>query len=310
MIINTGNRTDIPAFYAPWFYNRIQAGEVLARNPYNETQLIRYRLDPAFVDLIIFTTKNPAPMLRDLHHLDSYRTFWGITITPYGCDIEPLVPPVDSVIESVIELSKRIGKKIIHWRYDPICLTDIYTMDYHKTAFQQMAERLAPYVDACVISFIDLYKKTQRNFPEAREVTLDEQHALTAHLAEISRQNGITLRTCMENPVLSIHGIDTSGCMTQSVLEYAIGEPLHMPTHQHARIGCTCLLGNDIGAYNTCGHLCRYCYANASAKHVDRYRTQHDPTSPLLVGHVQQNDIIYDAKQQSFIRPITELSLF
>lgn len=47
MIINTGQRTDIPAFYARWFANRLKEGFVCVRNPYNPSQVSRYRLDPA-----------------------------------------------------------------------------------------------------------------------------------------------------------------------------------------------------------------------------------------------------------------------
>lgn len=310
MILNTGNRTDIPAFYATWFYNRIKAGEVLARNPYNMRQLTRYRLTPELIDLLIFTTKNPSPMLKDIRLLDPYRTFWGVTITPYGRDIERNVPPADDVIESVIKLSEHVGKRAVHWRYDPICITDTYTLEYHKEMFRRMADRLALHIDACVISFIDLYQKTRRNFPEAREVTLDEQHALAAHFSPIARENGLTLRICMESRELSVHGIDTTGCMTQSVLEYAIGETLHIPPLPQSRKGCSCLLGNDIGAYNTCSHLCRYCYANDSPSLVQRLRNEHDPASPLLIGRVQPGDTIRDAKQVSYIRPVTELPLF
>ena len=104
MIIQTGMRTDIPAFYAKWFTNRLKAGYVLARNPYNPASVTRYRLDPEVVDLIGFCTKNPAPMLPRLELLKPYGQHWSVTITPYGRDIEPHVPPKEQVMESLKRL--------------------------------------------------------------------------------------------------------------------------------------------------------------------------------------------------------------
>ena len=87
MIIQTGLRTDIPAFYTPWFLRRLQEGFVLVRNPYAPRQVTRYSLSPEVVDCIGFCTKNPAPMLPHLDRLAGYGQFWYVTITPYGADI-------------------------------------------------------------------------------------------------------------------------------------------------------------------------------------------------------------------------------
>ena len=87
MIINTGQRTDIPAFYAEWFANRLREGFVCVRNPYHPNQVSRYRLDPSIVDVIGFCTKNPAPMFPYMDLLKGYGQFWFVTITPYGRDI-------------------------------------------------------------------------------------------------------------------------------------------------------------------------------------------------------------------------------
>lgn len=92
MIIQTGMRTDIPAFYSQWFFNRLREGYVLVRNPYNQQQVTRYRLSPDVVDLIAFCTKNPRPMLSHMDVLKPYGQYWFVTITPYGKEIEPNVP--------------------------------------------------------------------------------------------------------------------------------------------------------------------------------------------------------------------------
>ena len=124
MILNTGLRTDIPGFFSEWFYNRIDEGFVYVRNPYAKNQIYSYRLDPELIDCIIFTTKNPKPMFRNLEKIDKFNQYWHITITPYEKEIEPNVPPVDEVIESFKFLSDRLGKEKVTLRYDPIFISD------------------------------------------------------------------------------------------------------------------------------------------------------------------------------------------
>ena len=124
MIINTGQRTDIPAFYSEWFCNRIREGYVLVRNPYNPTSVTKYSLSPSVVDLIGFCTKNPAPMLPHMNLLKPYSQYWFVTITPYGREIEPRVPGKKAVLESFRRLSDAVGPDHIGWRYDPILIND------------------------------------------------------------------------------------------------------------------------------------------------------------------------------------------
>ena len=134
MIINTGQRTDIPAFYARWFANRLRAGFVCVRNPYDPRQVSRYRLDPSVVDCIGFCTKNPAPMFPHFRLLREYGQIWHVTITPYGRDVEPGVPDKHRVLDDFRRLSDRVGTASIAWRCDPILLTDRYTPEYHLRA--------------------------------------------------------------------------------------------------------------------------------------------------------------------------------
>lgn len=131
MIIQTGMRTDIPAFYSQWFLNRIKEGFVLVRNPYHPSQVMRYRLSPDVVDLIAFCTKNPTLMLPHLDALDAYGQYWFVTITPYGKEIEPYVPEKQKVVEAFQKLSERIGAECVGWRYDPIFIDETYSILYH-----------------------------------------------------------------------------------------------------------------------------------------------------------------------------------
>lgn len=300
MIINTGMRTDIPAFYTPWFLNRLREGFVLVRNPYRPEQVTRYRLSPDVVDLIGFCTKDPAPLLPHLDALEPYGQYWFVTITPYGWDIEPGVPPVERVLESFRQLSDQVGADGVGWRYDPIFLSDKYTLDFHRRAFAKMAEALAGYTHACVISFIDLYPKVTRNFPEALPVGREDRLALGQYMIQIARANGMVLRPCGEGSELAPYGADCGGCMTLEILEKALGEEIRAPKMRGARKECSCHITCDIGAYDTCAHLCRYCYANTSREAVLQNRKRHDPRSPLLIGHLQPGDQLRQAHQESW----------
>ncbi len=298
MILNTGNRTDIPAFYSEWFLKRLQEGYVLSRSPYAPDVLYRYRIDSEVVDLISFCTKNPAPMLPHLDRLAPFRQFWSVTITPYGKDIEPGVPDRKTVMESFRELSEKVGAACVCWRYDPVFLSEQWTVEKHIRAFQEMAEYLSGYTHRAVISFIDLYEKTKKNFPEASNVRREDRLKIGRAFADIAARCHMKLHTCLEGEELACFGIDTTGCMTKQVLEEAIGEELIVPpSAENAREGCRCLLGSDIGAYNTCRHFCRYCYANYDKTTVLANSRRHDPDSPLLIGHVHPSDQIREAKQ-------------
>lgn len=300
MILNTGGRTDIPAFYSDWFYNRIREGYALSRNPYNPTQITKYLLNPEVIDVMAFCTKNPLPMLDRLSLLAEFDMFWFVTITPYGKEIEPLVPPKKQVIRSFQKLSEQIGKERTSWRYDPVFVTEKYSADCHIEQFRQMAKELAGYTGQCVVSFIDLYEKTKRNFQGIRSVTKKEQEKIIDAFSEIAKENHLQIHLCCENAALVRENADADGCMSKAVLERALGCRLNVPKKKPARSECACLLGADIGAYNTCPHGCLYCYANYDQETVLKNRKLHNPASPLLIGEVTEHDVIKEAEQKSW----------
>ena len=301
MILNTGSRTDIPAFYSDWFMKRIREGFVMVRNPYYPKLVTRYAIEPATTDVIVFCTKNPEPMLKHLEELKTFRMYWNVTITPYGKEIEENVPAKREVMDSLIRLSDAIGKEKIAWRYDPIFLSARYTREYHLMIFEKMCAYLNGCCETVIISFIDLYEKTKRNFPEAQEVSKEDQCFLTEWFVKIASRYGMSIKTCHENESLARYGADVSGCLSTQTLEKAIGETLQPGTINYARQGCKCLLGNDIGAYNTCLHFCRYCYANYDKQLVLQNAKQHDPDSPLLIGNIEEGDEIREYQARSYI---------
>jgi hypothetical protein len=309
MLINSGMRTDIPAYYSEWFYNRIREGYVLTRNPYYPEQVTRYRLTPDVVDCLCFCSKNPEPMLDRLSELDPFRQFWFVTITPYGKEIEPNVPQKCRVMDTLIRLSEKVGVPAVSWRYDPIFLTERYDLDFHIRSFEAMAAYLSGHVDSCVISFIDLYAKTRRNFPQVREVTKEEQAILGSEFSRLGEKYGIRIRSCCEGTDLAAYGVDVSGCMTRQVIERAIGIGLSVPKKEKCqREACDCLMGRDIGMYNTCPHGCIYCYANYDRDTVRANVRQHDPASPFLIGGHREGDKVRNAQQETYIDG--QLSLF
>jgi len=307
MIINTGQRTDIPAFYSDWFANRLKEGFVCVRNPYYPDQVSRYRLDPSVVDVIGFCTKNPEPMFKYMNLLNNYGQYWYVTITPYGRDVEPNVKDKHVILDDFKRLSSTVGINSIGWRYDPIFITDKYSTGYHIRAFEKMAAALEGYTETAVISFIDLYAKVKRNFPHAREVTRDERALIGKTFVEIASSHGMTLKTCAEGNDLAAFGADCGGCMKISDYEKAIGKRLDAPKKKGARAECACYLSCDIGAYNTCKHLCKYCYANADQEKVFSESRGHDPNSPFLIGNYRKGDVIRDVPQMSWIDGQTSL---
>lgn len=287
-------RTDIPAFYSQWFINRIKAGYVLVRNPYNPSSVTRYEINPDVVDLIAFCTKNPAPMLKYMDVLKPYGQYWFVTITPYGKEIEPNVLDKRQVLEDFKTLSKFVGVDSIGWKYDPIFINDKYSIDFHIETFEQMARELSGYTKTCIISFIDLYKKVIKNFPQACMVEKEKR-------LKIGRQYDIIIKACAEGDELAPFGIDCNGCLTQEVYETALHTKLDMPKIKGQRNECACFFGNDIGAYDTCRHFCKYCYANTDYRAVLSNSKLHNPDSPFLIGTHQAGDIMNYAVQESWV---------
>ncbi len=240
-------------------------------------------------------------MLQYLDLLKPYGMYWYLTITGYEKDIEPLVPPALEVTETFKKISDFAGVDSMGWRYDPIFLNEKYTRDYHLEKFAEIAAALDGYTKTCVISFVDLYKKVRKNFPEVKAVEKEDRLYLGEHMAKIAREHGMVLRPCSEGTELEQFGADCSGCMKQAMYESAIHNSMVFPKGKSARPSCACYLGGDIGMYNTCLHMCRYCYANYDEMTVRKNNMNHDPSSPLLIGNVRSEDEIHDAVQKSWI---------
>ena len=301
MILQTGQRTDIPAFYGQWLINRVRQGFVDVRNPYNLMQITRYLINHEVVDGITFCTKNPLPFIPLLHEINDYRQYWHMTITPYGADIETNVPQVDLVIDGFKHISTKRNPQSMVWRYDPIILTHNYTVDFHFESFYKMAKSLEGYTDTVVVSFLDIFEKVAQNFPEGYRLSLDIQTKIIKELVSIAHSYHMILKTCGEGDVFKELGVNTEGCLTLDCYERAWNVKLKAPKRTPARPECNCYLHGDIGAYDTCSHFCRYCYANSNQAAVHQNRLLHDPNSSLLIGKLSKTAIIKESAEKSWI---------
>ena len=301
MIINTGQRTDIPAFYSKWFMNRIREGYVLVRNPYYPSLVTKFLLNPDVVDVIGFCTKNPRPMFKYLDELKPFGQFWYISITGFDKDIEPNVPSIDQVIEDFKFLSYKVGKNAIALRYTPIIINEKYTLQRHIDTFEYITSKLEGYTSLAVFGFVDIYDKLKRNHPEIIDCDDSLKIIIAKEFLKIANKHHMELRLCSKEKGLSSYGIDVNGCMRLEDYERAIGFSLTPTKKMEARRGyCTCYLSNDIGSYNSCLHLCSYCYANGNPNLVLSNFKKHDEDSPFLIGNISPDDKIRLAKQESW----------
>ena len=287
MIISASRRTDIPAFYSRWLGNRLREGFVLVKNPRNPRQVRRISLAPEDVDGIVLWTKNPAPMLPMLSALEPYTYYFQFTLTPYGTDVEPGLPDKDSVMVPVFqELSERVGKERVVWRYDPILINDRYTAEYHEKAFSQIAESLSGYTERVVVSFLDMYAGIQKDMGRlgVGEVPEGEIRKLAGRLAAIAGDHGLEIVSCAEAMDLESEGIRHGSCIDRELIERVTGKSLPVKKDRNQRPACGCAESVDVGAYDTCPNGCRYCYAVRSAARVRANRERYDAEGEMLCG--------------------------
>ena len=287
MILNVSSRTDIIAFYEKWLIKRVEAGFVDVRNPFNP-KLVN-RINFSDVDLILFCTKNPIPILNDLNKIKIPYLF-QITITPYKRDIEPNVPSKKEVIEAVKKISQAIGKENVSVRYDPIFLSEKYNIDYHIKAFKKLCMLLNGYVETIIVSFLDEYKNVlkNKNVLQYRKFTEEDYKIIGKNFSKIAKLNNMKVQTCFEERNLTEYGFTKGECLSHELAYRLTGKKYKSWKARK----CNCVEMVDIGVYNSCKHFCKYCYANYDEKIVNNNFKNHDVNSSLLIGNVKKDDII------------------
>lgn len=288
MILNVSSRTDIVAFYIDWFMRRYREGYVDVRNPFYLKKVSRIYFKD--VDAILFCTKNPLPILKYLKDIKK-PVLLHITLTPYKKDIEPNLPPKGKIIEAIKKISKIIGVDNLYIRYDPILINDKYTIDYHIKAFSNMCKLLNGYVKNIIISFIDDYKNVKNNAEilNIKKLFEDDYKKIGLNFSKSARENGQTVQTCCEEHNLVEYGFIKKDCLDFN-LAYKLTNKTNLKKWKERN--CNCVEMVDIGAYNSCKHFCKYCYANYDEKQVISNYKCHMPNSSLLIGTLKDDDII------------------
>lgn len=290
MILFVSGRCDIVAHFMPWFMNRIDEGLFDVRNPFNKHLVNRIYFSD--VDAILFCTKNPIPLVEKIELINKPFVV-HVTLTPYKRDIEPNLPDKKEIIDGIKKISKIIGSESIYVRYDPIFLSDVYTLEYHKKAFLKLSCELDGYVKHIIVSFIDDYKNVRKNMNvlKYREFTQDDYKEIGEYFSSVASYHGMTVQTCFEDETLVEYGFIKGECMSKELAKELTGK--NFKKWGARKDGkCKCVELVDIGVYNSCKHFCKYCYANYDENVVLDNIKNHDPKSSLLVGHIQEGDIV------------------
>jgi DNA repair photolyase len=307
VIISASRATDIPKWYSDWFINRLKIGYVIWINPFNQN----YRQKVTFKDVqaIVFWSKDPKPFMKHLDFIDSLNIgyYFQYSLNDYEKEgLEPNLPPLERRIQTFIELSNKIGKEKVIWRFDPLILSDSLTTKDLLSRIEKIGGIIHEYTEKLVISFVDieqynLVKKRLKKLDESyREFNSEEKHDLIKGLYLLNKKWGLTIATCCEDWTpdvpFSKYDIEQNRCIDDVLLRRLFPEKEKLMnflnTHKCAqttlfqqndnnlnplkdpnqRKNCGCIISKDIGQYETCVHLCKYCYANKWDKKVrNRY---------------------------------------
>lgn len=335
VIVSASRSTDVPAFYAKWFMNRLKAGYVVWYNPFNR--------HPSYVSFertkaIVFWTKNPAPLLPYLSQLDEMGIdyYFQFTLNDYENEgFEPKVPKLNRRVETFKKLSEIVGSERIIWRFDPIILTEQLRPHDILLRIWHVGNQLKGYTSKLVFSFVDVksYRKVQQNLIRDNEC-FNKDNVLKAEPNEKEIEEiciGLTkiqkrwealgwhleLATCAESVSLEQYGIKHNKCIDDNLMRKLFFEnkdlmhyletgksvnaalpnqislfensPSIIPINpvllkdKGQREACGCIISKDIGMYNTCGHLCTYCYANNSRRSVIENMKKHSLGSESII---------------------------
>ena len=263
-IISVSRRTDIPAFHNDWFFEKLKQGYVEVKNPFNPNQIRNVSLKKEDVLGFVFWTKNPEKMIGKLNLLKDYFYYFLFTLNPYQKDIETNVPEKTKIIDAFKKLSDLIGRKKVIWRYDPILLSEKYDQNYHFEQFDNLANKLHHHTEKCIISFLDLYRKTKRKTKHLnlKEVSENEKIEIAGKFFEIAKKYDLKIQSCAEKIDFTEVGIAPGKCIDDELISEISRQPLDVRKDRNQRKECKCVQSIDIGDYNTCLHHCLYCYAD------------------------------------------------
>ena len=291
--ISASRRTDIPAWYATWFMNRIRAGWCRSRNPFRPSQTYRISLDPGTARAIFFWTRWPTPMFPYLDELADlgHRFVFHVTLTGLPSALEPAGRSVAERVAAISTLARRIGRDRVWWRYDPIILGERFPPSFHLETFSRLSAELAESTSRVTLSLVDWYRKTARRTAVVLSKTgalhrlsgdEPEVRDLAGALAGLARSRGIAPRSCCE-PGFVDAGIPPGACIDGAAVDRIFGTDTGAGRDPGQRPHCRCAPSYDIGANSTCPGGCVYCYSTSSHKTAVTNHARHDPASEYLL---------------------------
>ncbi|MCL2271112.1 MAG: DUF1848 domain-containing protein [Treponema sp.] len=271
MIISISRRCDIPRFAFDWFLEKLDAGFVDVKNPFNPRQIRRVSLLPENAELFAFWTRDPASILEHAEDLEQrgYRFYVMTTLTGYPPALEPNVPAACSVIQTLKALAEKITADRVIWRYDPIFLSSLTDVDFHLRNFTLLAAGLNGAVKRVIVSLYDEYAAAEKRLAalEQRGVLKRMPHSgresavreLLAELAHIARAADMDIQSCAEEDLADL-GIPGGACIDGEYISKQFGLKAPGRDRSQGRTFCRCVQSVDIGAYGKCPALCVYCY--------------------------------------------------
>ncbi len=297
MIVSASRRTDIPAFYAQWFINRIRAGHCTVPNPFNRKQVSHVLLHPGNVDIIVFWTRNPQSLVPYLKELDQhgYRYYFQYTVMDNPRLIDAMTPSLSSSLKMFKKLSDLVGPERVIWRYDPVIISNITNIEFHTNTYKNIAESLRNYTQRSVISILDIYPKLKKRLTALKEsgveiVDYNEKidkcfDELICTLAGVAEQNKMEIVSCAEDPDLTKYNIQPGKCIDDNYIKRVFGIDVSHKKDPFQREACGCVVSRDIGVYDTCLSGCQYCYATSSFEKAEALYKDHNPESTSMVDY-------------------------
>ena len=250
-IISASRREDIPAHKVPWLISILKEGKIIMSNSFTD-----YEISFEKLKLIVFWTKNPQPLMEHLYKIP-YKYYFQFTLNDYP-EYELNIPSLEERIKTFQELSDKIGKHKIIWRYDPIIINQKLRSDEILSRIENIGNQLYTYTEKLVFSFVDPYKKLGNQF---NEIDNDTQVKIAKKLIEFNKKWNLKLGTCAEG--LNIEGIEHNKCVDPELVTRICGKQKWITNTKDKaqRELCGCILSGDIGSFKSCLHVCKYCYA-------------------------------------------------
>lgn len=293
MIVSASRRTDIPAHYSQWFFNRLKEGYVYVRNPMNFRQVSKVSLKRDDVDCFVFWTKYPDDFLNNIDKLSDYVYYFQFTLNSYPKAIEQNLKPESIIVDSFMQLSDIIGPERIMWRYDPIIFNDNLDITEHLTRFNRLCTLLSGYTNKCIFSFFDNYKSIRKNMMHLQLKAPAEQETLSlvSSMNTIAKEHKITLQSCAES--YDMPDVSKARCIDIELISRLCNKTIKAANDKGQRKLCGCAKSIDIGAYSTCINKCLYCYATKNHNIAKQYHASHKPNSKTLSKEITSKDKVY-----------------